>query len=119
MTINNGVGAQKPLKVREASQSQQDQQQEPEQEGPLNMENFDYEIPYTPSTEVLLHTIIVKQEWTNKKIYYLAWKLAEIQILMLSRLFRDDDENTKQSLIACFILFIFFFSFFALSTFLL
>lgn len=74
----------------------------PQQGGPLNLEDLDYEIPQTTVTKSLLitiiknkcaHTRIVNQ--TNGKIDYMAHKLVEIGVPLYTGLFSNDDEDIE------------------------
>lgn len=56
------------------------------------MEEFHYEILQTTLTEALVRTIIKYQKQTNKKIDYLAGKLAETGMPLSFWLLSNDDE---------------------------
>lgn len=67
-----------------------------QKKAPMDLEDFDYDVPKTPSIEDLVKDIIKRLKHANKKINFLAFHFAQDLRHLPQRMFSDDDEDIDE-----------------------
>lgn len=67
-----------------------------EQEGPMDLEDFEHDIPEMPSAKVLLKEIIKILKKKNVNINFMSFYFAQKSRQQPPGMFIDDDENSEE-----------------------
>lgn len=92
--IIDGKVIQKSPKRKKISMKQ-------DEEGSISLEDYNYDVPKTPSTEDLIKDIIKRQEQTNEKINFLVSHFTQDLRHLPPRMFSDDNEDTREYFHLC------------------